>query len=246
MGNTLGLGGKKTAKIMKINGETIKFKTPIQAKEVVKDYPGHVVLDSDSVKHYGIRAKPLEPFQNLEPKRLYFLVELPKFPNDHHHRTPRRVRSGIHMSAKDRLESLMLSRRSVSDLSIMGPATRVVVDGFGSGSGSGSQEISDGGVNSSGLRVRMKLPKAEVEKLMNQNMDEDEVASKIVDLCLRKNGQNSMNSNGNGNGNGNGKGKELHTNNVMLDQPFVRGNTGGYNKRVGFSIREGEMGVVAS
>lgn len=72
MGNTLGLGGKKRAKIMKINGETIKFKTPIQAKEVVKDYPGHVVLDSDSVKQYGIRAKPLEPFQNLEPKRLYF------------------------------------------------------------------------------------------------------------------------------------------------------------------------------
>ncbi|CAO2829951.1 unnamed protein product [Amaranthus hypochondriacus] len=250
MGNTLGLGGKKRAKIMKINGETIKFKTPIQAKEVVKDYPGHVVLDSDSVKQYGIRAKPLEPFQNLEPKRLYFLVELPKFPNDHQHRTPRRVRSGIHMSAKDRLESLMLSRRSVSDLSIMRPATRVMVDGSGSGSGSeSSQEISDGGVNSSGLRVRMKLPKAEVERLMNQSMDEHEVASKIVDLCLGKNGQNSINGNGNGNGNENrnGKGKEVVTNNVMLDQPFVRGNTGGYNKkRVGFSIREGEMGVVAS
>lgn len=235
MGNSL--GGKKTAKIMKINGETMKFKTPIQAKEVVKDYPGHVVLDSDAVKHYGIRAKPLDPFQNLEPKRLYFLVELPKFPHDHHHRVPRRVRSGIHMSAKDRLESLMLSRRSVSDLSIMGPATRVMVDG-------GAHD----GIQEAGLRVRMKLPRAEVERLMSENADQNAVAERIVELCLGKTGQNGTNSSTmNAVGNSiadNCKGKEIV--NDIVDQPLARGSRGGYKKRVGFvPIHEGEITVAS-
>jgi hypothetical protein len=147
MGNTL--GGKKTAKVMKINGETFKFKTPVKAGDVVKDYPGHVLLESEAVKHYGIRAKPLEAHQDLVPKRLYFLVELPETPTE---RVPRRVRSGINMSAKDRLESLMLSRRSTSDLSIMKPSSIV------------SEEAKRGA-----MRVKMRLPKEQVEKLMQES-----------------------------------------------------------------------------
>lgn len=58
MGNSL--GGKKTTKIMKIDGESFKLKTPVTAEEVLKDFPGHVLLESESVKHYGARAKPLE------------------------------------------------------------------------------------------------------------------------------------------------------------------------------------------
>lgn len=58
MGNSL--GGKKTAKIMKIDGESFKLKTPVTAEEVLQDFPGYVLLDSESVKHYGARAKPLE------------------------------------------------------------------------------------------------------------------------------------------------------------------------------------------
>ncbi|KAH7571000.1 hypothetical protein JRO89_XS05G0237000 [Xanthoceras sorbifolium] len=94
---------------MKISGETFKLRTPVRAEEVVKDHPGHVLLESEAVKHYGTRAKPLQPQQKLEPKRLYFLVELPSnsVPKE---RLTRRVRSGINMSAKDRLESLMLVR----------------------------------------------------------------------------------------------------------------------------------------
>nr|GMD21918.1 uncharacterized protein At1g66480-like [Ipomoea batatas] len=76
MGNSL--GGKKTTKVMKIDGQTMKFKTPVYAGEIVKNYPGHVLLDSEAVKHFGVRAKPLEPQQELRGKRLYFLVELPK------------------------------------------------------------------------------------------------------------------------------------------------------------------------
>lgn len=90
MGN--GLGGKKKTKMMKINGETIKLKTPIEGGAVSKEYPGYVLLDSEAVK----------------PKRVYFLVELPKVGK------PRKV-----MSAKDRLESLKLGRRSVSDLTLL-------------------------------------------------------------------------------------------------------------------------------
>jgi len=251
MGNTL--GGKKTAKIMKINGETIKFKTPITAREVVKDYPGHVILDSEAVKHYGIRAKPLDPFQNLEPKRLYFLVELPKFPQQgagaphHEHRVPRRVRSGIHMSAKDRLESLMLSRRSVSDLSIMGPATRVVVDGPLDGAPGSDQGAG------SGLRVRMRLPKAEVERLMSQSRDKREAAEKIVGLCTGKTGQDPTGSSvisnsggmvGSATANGGGgavwKGKDFAfaNKNSNLLNPSPLGPANGGSGRPGYKVRD--------
>lgn len=158
MGNSL--GAKKTAKVMKINGETLKLKIPVEAGEVVKDYPGHVLLDSEAVKHYGARAKALEANQKLEPRRLYFLVELPQTPIA---QVPRRARSGINMSAKDRLEGLMLARRSVSDLSSMKPTSIMAEE--------------------SGTRVRMRLPKAEVEKLLKESRDEAEAAEKIMDLC---------------------------------------------------------------
>ncbi|KAK9676350.1 hypothetical protein RND81_11G071100 [Saponaria officinalis] len=197
MGNTL--GGKKTTKIMKINGETIKFKTPIKVTDVLNDYPGHVVLDSEAVKHYGIRAKPLDPFLDLEPKRLYFLVELPKFPRDNQHRVPKRSRSGIQLSAKDRLESLLLSKRSVSDLSIIGPATRVEIDGSHS--------------SPTGLRVKMRLPKYEVERLMTQSRDREEVVEKIMDMYSSKTVQDTTTTY-----NATLKGKEIvNSNNVFVE-----------------------------
>lgn len=80
MGNTFGV--KKTVKVMKISGETMKLNSPVKVEDVVKDYPGFVLLESEAVKHYGVRAKPLEPHQKLSTKRLYFLVELPKVPKE--------------------------------------------------------------------------------------------------------------------------------------------------------------------
>ncbi|KAE8667733.1 spore coat protein A [Hibiscus syriacus] len=160
-------------KVMKINGETMKLKTPVTAEEVLRDYPGHVVLESEAVKHYGIRAKPLQSHQRLEPKRLYFLVVVPEAPKE---RIPRRVRSGINMSAKDRLQSLMLSRRSVSDLTLLKP-TISIPEG---------EEEGEGG--SGATRVKMRLPKAEVERLMKESVNEEEAAEKIMQLCMGKTG----------------------------------------------------------
>lgn len=167
MGNTL--GGKKRAKIMKINGETMKLKTPVQAGSVTKDYPGYVLLDSEAVKHFGIRAKPLGLYQELKPKRLYFLVELPKVVED---KSMRKVRSGINMSAKDRLESLMLAKRSVSDLSLMQQKSSIGEERRG------VMESSEPG------RLKMRLPKAEVHKLMSESKSEAEAAERIMQLCL--------------------------------------------------------------
>lgn len=175
MGNTIGRRTKK-AKVMKIDGETMKLKTPIQACELIKEYPDHVVLDSEAVKHFGVRAKPLEPQQHLQPKKTYFLLQLPKFPleDDHEkkHRVPtRRVQSEIHMGAKDRLELLMLSRRAVSDLS---SSTSAVGGGGGGGGGP--------------MRVKMRLPRAQLERLVEESKDEVEVAEKIVDLYVERGG----------------------------------------------------------
>ncbi|GLT57244.1 hypothetical protein SLA2020_302310 [Shorea laevis] len=176
MGNTM--GGRKKAKVMKIDGETIKLKTPVRAWDVVKDYPGHVLLDSQAVKHFGIRAKPLEAQQELKPKKIYFLVELPKSPEE---KTPRRVRSsGIQMSAKDRLECLMLSRRAASDLSAVKAVPGQGSDGLGEGTGP--------------LKVKLRLPKAQVAKLMEESRDGTDVAEKIIGLYMGNSGDNKNTS----------------------------------------------------
>ncbi|MCD7451851.1 hypothetical protein HAX54_013564 [Datura stramonium] len=188
MGNSL--GRKKTAKVMKIDGQTIKFRTPVYANEVLKNHPSMVLLESEEVKHFGVRAKPLEPQQELKPKRLYFLVELPKFPEDNN-KNPRRVRSGIQMSAKDRLETLMLARRSVSDLSIMKPAS-IMTEEYSSYHNNNNNSSASGTFNSGGpqaqpVRLKLRLPKAEVEKLMMQSKDGSDVGEKIMRLCMNNN-----------------------------------------------------------
>ncbi|XP_058088045.1 uncharacterized protein At1g66480-like isoform X2 [Magnolia sinica] len=172
MGNTI--GRRKTAKVMKIDGETLKFKTPARAGDILKDYPDHVLMDSEAVRHLGVRAKALDTDQQLKPKRLYFLVQLPQVPDP---KLPRRVRSsGINMSAKERLESLMLSRRSVSDLSFMKSAA--TVEGMESAGGA--------------VRVKMRLPKAQVAKVMEESNDETEVAERIMELCATHNGNSAV------------------------------------------------------
>ncbi|XP_041007834.1 uncharacterized protein At1g66480-like [Juglans microcarpa x Juglans regia] len=170
MGNSI--GGRKKAKVMKINGETLKLKTPVRAWEVLKDCPGHVLLESEAVKRYGIRAKPLEPEQQLIPKKIYFLV-LDQLPKSSDEKVPRAVRSqsgGIHMSAKERLECLMLSRRTVSDLSI-NRAPSVVSDRSGH------------------LKVKIRLPSDQMAKLVAESRDGVEVAEKILDIYRDRAGE---------------------------------------------------------
>ncbi|KAM1011904.1 hypothetical protein FF1_047041 [Malus domestica] len=170
MGNTI--GGRRKAKVMKISGETFKVKTPIRAWDVVKDYPGHVLLNSEAVKRFGVRARPLEPQEELKPKKIYFLVQLPKFPAEEEEKqVTRRVRSGIQVSAKDRLECLMLSRRSVSDLTSVRASSTT------------SSSSSEGPV-----RMKMRLPKAQMVKLVEESKDDVEIAERIIELYMVNNG----------------------------------------------------------
>ncbi|KAI5684357.1 hypothetical protein M9H77_05585 [Catharanthus roseus] len=163
MGNTMAAmatGGRKKAKVIKITGEALKLKTPISSSDLLKDYPGYVLLESESVKKLGIRAKPLEPNEDLKPKKIYFLLELPKLPEPEEN-VPRRARSAVHMSAKDRLECLMLSRRSSSDVSSSSTSPAAPV------------------------QVKMRLRRSEVEKLIQESKDETELAERIVGLCMQ-------------------------------------------------------------
>ncbi|PRQ45629.1 hypothetical protein RchiOBHm_Chr3g0493541 [Rosa chinensis] len=181
MGNTIG-GKSRKAKVMKISGETFKVKTPIRAGDVVKEHPGHMLLNSEAVKHFGMRAKPLEAQQELKPRSIYFLVELPNFDymnseeeagRRSNSRVARRVRSSanIQVSAKERLECLMLSRRSASDLTSLVRAAPPSLGGAGGGGGAP-------------VRMKMRLPRAQVVKLMEESKDEIEVADKIIQLYM--------------------------------------------------------------
>ncbi|KAK6788776.1 hypothetical protein RDI58_012574 [Solanum bulbocastanum] len=233
MGNSL--GGKKTTKVMKIDGQTMKFKTPIYANEVLKNYPSMVLLESEEVKHFGVRAKPLEPQQELKSKRLYFLVELPKFPEENKKST-RRVRSAIQMSAKDRLETLMLARRSTSDLSIMKPASIVTEEcsSYHNNNNNSASGVlnSDGPSQAHPTRLKLRLSKAEVEKLMMESKDENEVAEKIMKLCM----------NNNNCGNGTSMEQQSHNN-----EGAIKKGLKSREKRVGFMpITEGEIQVAVA
>lgn len=166
MGNSLGGRKKRTAKVMKIDGTTFRLRPPIQAGDVLRDHPGYNLLESEEVKRLGLRAQPLHPDHPLTSGKLYFLIELPRLP-DQKGAAPRRAWSGaLHVSARDRLESLKLTRRSVSDLSASSKA---------------SAEEAEGGV-----RVRMRLPKAQVARVVEESKDSAEAAQKIMELCMAR------------------------------------------------------------
>ncbi|KAL0742069.1 hypothetical protein Bca4012_083582 [Brassica carinata] len=156
---------------MKIDGDTFRLQTPARVSDATKEYPGFVLFDSESVRRYGVRVKPLEPNHILLPNQTYFIVEMPNVATDTvaeegHKRNKlpfRRVMSGIHVSAKERLEMLMLSRRAVSDVALARS------DG-GNGIGPGQ------------TRVRLKLPRSQIMKLMGKSHDVSEVMERIIAL----------------------------------------------------------------
>ncbi|KAM0914876.1 hypothetical protein ACQ4PT_011244 [Festuca glaucescens] len=163
MGNSIG-GRRKGAKVMQLDGTAFRVKPPAYAGAVLRDHPGFQLLDSEQVKLLGVRARPLEHDAVLRPGRLYFLVALPK-PTA----PPRRAWSGaLHVGARERLESLMLTRRSTSDLT------------FPTGTAPASPAASDGG---GPVQLRMRLPKSQLAKLMGESRDSAEAAAKIMQLC---------------------------------------------------------------
>lgn len=167
----MGFKKRKTIKIMKIDGTTYRQKTPVQAGDILRAHPGHDLLESEEVKQKSLRAQPLHPDHPLQPGKLYFLVELPKLPRHGGAGPPRRAWSGaLHVSAKDRLESLKLSRRSVSDLTIMNTGT-------GTGTGTDNEGMT---------RIKMRLRKEDVMRVMEGSTDSMEAAEKIMKLCLDK------------------------------------------------------------
>ncbi|WVZ73799.1 hypothetical protein U9M48_022070 [Paspalum notatum var. saurae] len=174
MGNSLG-GKRKSAKVMQLDGTSFRVKPPAAATDVLRDHPGFQLLESEEVKLLGARARPLAPDAPLRRGRLYFLVALPR-------RAPaagpmRRAWSGnLRVGARERLESLKLARRSTSDLSSL-PAHHA------SASAPTSPLPGGGGGGGTPVRLKMRLPRAQVEKLMGESKDAAEAAAKIVELC---------------------------------------------------------------
>ncbi|CAN6201861.1 unnamed protein product [Urochloa humidicola] len=169
MGNSIG-GRRKGAKVMQLDGTAFRVKPPAFAGAVLRDHPGFQLLESEEVKLLGVRARPLAHDAQLRPGRLYFLVALPRPAAP-----PRRAWSGaLHVGARERLESLMLTRRSTSDLSLPASAAATAP------ASPLSAAASEGG---GPVRLRMRLPKAQVEKLMAESRDGAEAAARIMQLC---------------------------------------------------------------
>jgi hypothetical protein len=178
MGNSIG-GRRKGAKVMQLDGTSFRVKPPALAGTVLRDHPGFQLLDSEEVKLHGVRARPLAHDAPLRPGRLYFLVALPRPAVP-----PRRAWSGaLHVGARERLESLMLTRRSTSDLSFptsasaTAPASPLSVAGSEGGGGP--------------VQLKMRLPKSQVEKLMSESRDGAEAAARIMQLCASNAGSSA-------------------------------------------------------
>lgn len=153
---------------MKINGETFKITIPTTAYEVTSHHPNHLLYESQSLKQFGLRAKPLDPSHQLKPKTLYFLLQLPTLPGNH--RPLRRVCSDLHLSASDRLECLMLSRRSVSDLQTLR---------------FNPPRLSTDGGATKPMQVKFRVRRVEFERLMKECKDKVEATERIVDFFAR-------------------------------------------------------------
>ncbi|KAM0922657.1 hypothetical protein ACQ4PT_006119 [Festuca glaucescens] len=179
MGNSIG-AKRKGAKVMQLDGTSFRVKPPAAASDVLRDHPGFQLLEAEEVKLLGARARPLAADAPLRRGRLYFLVALPRRPAAGRAGPPRRAWSGnLQVGARERLESLKLARRSTSDLSsFQGHAaasapTSPLNGGYVSGGGGGGTPV----------RLKMRLPKAQVEKLMGESRDAAEAAAKIMELC---------------------------------------------------------------
>ncbi|KAF8729557.1 hypothetical protein HU200_017499 [Digitaria exilis] len=183
MGNSIG-GKRKSAKVMQLDGSSFRVKPPAAAADVLRDHPGFQLLESEEVKLLGARARPLAPDAPLRKGRLYFLVALPRRASTAGGTPMRRAWSGnLRVGARERLESLMLARRSTSDLSSL-PAHASAASAPTSPLPSGATSpLPAGGGGGTPVRLKMRLPRAQVEKLMGESKDPAEAAAKIMELC---------------------------------------------------------------
>jgi hypothetical protein len=177
MGNAIGGKRRRTARVMTVDGTTYKYRPPAAASAALRDHPGYQLLESEDVRRLGVRARPLDDDAPLKPGRLYFLVALPRLA-----RAPRRTWSGplLHNvgGAGERLERLMLSstastRRSASDVAAAMAAASPRCSSVEAGA--------DGAV-----RLRMRLPKADVARLLEESRDAADAAERIMQLCVAR------------------------------------------------------------
>jgi len=193
MGNALA-GRRRAAKVMTVDGATFRYKTPAAAGAALRGHPGHQLLESEEVRRLGVRARPLDRDAPLKPGKLYFLVQIPRGAGaaaagggDDDPRAPRKTWSGaLHVGARERLESLMLSRRTVSDVASVVPssAARLAAAGAPAGSPKPPPSVEVGADGA--VRLRMRLPKSEVARLMKESRDPAEAAERIMQLCVAR------------------------------------------------------------
>ncbi|KAH9610175.1 hypothetical protein KSS87_003740 [Heliosperma pusillum] len=182
MGNNIG-GNSKSAKVMKINGEFFKLKTPTKVIDIIKDYPDHILLDSEEFLRFNLRAKPLDNDYQLKPKKVYLLFQPPQFPqtinNNNNNvvvKSPlRRVKSGVFESTTTTLKELrmLMTKRSVSDLSILTNSPAAARTSYSDDNGGdGDAPV--------------------VKRIMEESNDDAEVAQRIIRLSSTVDGGNAV------------------------------------------------------
>lgn len=125
------------------------------------------MLEAEEVKKFGTRAKPLGFHEQLEAKKLYFLVDYPT--------TLEKRPVMKRLSAEGKLEKLMVARKVASVSPLPSP---------------------QGGGGVGVRRVTVRLSKEEYKKLMKDSKDGAEVAKKIMEISTSLNDHKDQNFGG--------------------------------------------------
>ena len=89
-------------------------------------------------------------------------------------------------------------------------------------------EENDEAEENGATRVKMRLPKAEVERLMKESKDDGEIAARIMDLCMAKNNANN--------------GKLIMNNEIIAKNKWKSGSTN-YHQTITTGVKAREVKI---
>ncbi|XP_057815411.2 uncharacterized protein LOC131029036 [Cryptomeria japonica] len=153
--------GDPAIKVMKMDGQILKYEGPMYAEEILCNYPNDAIFHSDSFHRFGGRCRPLWDNTELKAGELYYLIPHP----------PAKSREFLESSSSETQNQTHHKRclpRSLSGFRDKKPSIEIIP--------SPSQD----GV----VRLKLLISKKELATLMSESTDAMTMVESIVTPLL--------------------------------------------------------------